>query len=128
MSHTRIAGGRDDAAAIEAMKRKATSNVAECFAPIENTLLKSPWAMGTQYTICARICSRSLPGSKGDRHDRTAVRYGAPQTNVGALYSPKGRGGRRHADFLSRGVPAAVISNGANPPNDLGRRKELGIL
>ena len=42
----------DDPAAIEAMKRKVPSNVTECFALIERKLLKGPWVMGDNYTIC----------------------------------------------------------------------------
>ena len=50
----RMRGARwvDDAASIEAMKRKVSSNVTECFALIELKLLKGPWVMGDQYTIC----------------------------------------------------------------------------
>jgi glutathione S-transferase len=50
----RMRGARwaDDAAAIEAMKRKVSSNVMECFALIEQKFLKGPWVMGDQYTIC----------------------------------------------------------------------------
>jgi glutathione S-transferase len=42
----------DDPAAIEAMKRKVPSSVTECFALIEHKLLKGPWVMGNDYTIC----------------------------------------------------------------------------
>lgn len=49
MRGTRWADGAD---AIEAMKRKAPSNVTECFALIEHKLLKGPWVMGERYTIC----------------------------------------------------------------------------
>jgi glutathione S-transferase len=42
----------DDAAAIEAMKRKVPQTMTECFALIENKLLKGPWVIGEQYTIC----------------------------------------------------------------------------
>jgi glutathione S-transferase len=42
----------DDAAAIEAMKRKVPSNVTECFELIEHKLMKGPGVMGDQYTIC----------------------------------------------------------------------------
>ena len=42
----------DDAAAIEAMKRKVSSNVTECFELIEHKFMKGPWVMGDKYTIC----------------------------------------------------------------------------
>ena len=42
----------DDAAAIEAMKRKVPASVTECFELIEHKLMKGPWVMGDQYTIC----------------------------------------------------------------------------
>ena len=41
-----------DAAAIEAMKQKVASNMTECFELIEHKLLKGPWVMGEQYTVC----------------------------------------------------------------------------
>jgi glutathione S-transferase len=42
----------DDAAAIEAMKRKVPSTMMECFELIEKKLLKGPWVMGERYTVC----------------------------------------------------------------------------
>ena len=42
----------DDAAAIEAMKRKVPATMAECAELIEGKLLKGRWVMGEQYTIC----------------------------------------------------------------------------
>jgi glutathione S-transferase len=42
----------DDPGAIEAMKRKVPSTVTECFALIEDKLLRGPWVMGDRYTIC----------------------------------------------------------------------------
>ncbi|MGH7059295.1 MAG: glutathione S-transferase family protein [Stellaceae bacterium] len=41
----------DDTGAIEAMKRKVTANVAQCFALIERELLRGPWVIGDRYTI-----------------------------------------------------------------------------
>jgi glutathione S-transferase len=55
MSRMRMAGGArgaDDAAAIEAMKRKVPATMTECFELIERKLLKGPWVMGEQYTSC----------------------------------------------------------------------------
>ena len=42
----------DDPAAIDAMQRKVPATMTECFALIENKLLKGPWVMGERYTIC----------------------------------------------------------------------------
>lgn len=42
----------DDAAAIEAMKRKVPQTMLEAFGLIENEFLRGPWVMGEQYTIC----------------------------------------------------------------------------
>lgn len=42
----------DDAAAIEAMKRKVPASMSECFAVIEREMLRGPWVMGEAYTIC----------------------------------------------------------------------------
>jgi glutathione S-transferase len=42
----------DDPAAIEAMKRKVPQSVGECFEVIEREMLRGPWVMGGQYTIC----------------------------------------------------------------------------
>ncbi len=41
----------DDAAAIETMKAKVTSNMTDCAALIESEYLRTPWVMGTQYTV-----------------------------------------------------------------------------
>jgi len=42
----------DDAAAIEAMKRKVPASMTECAELIEHKFLKGPWVMGERYTIC----------------------------------------------------------------------------
>ena len=34
------------------MKRKLAANMAACFALIEDGMLRGPWVMGEQYTIC----------------------------------------------------------------------------
>ena len=41
----------DDDAAIEAMKRKVPSNIADCFGLIEQSMFTGPWVMGGEYTI-----------------------------------------------------------------------------
>ena len=49
----RVRGYRwvDDAAAIEAMKRKVASNIADCFGLIEQSMFAAPWVLGSQYSI-----------------------------------------------------------------------------
>lgn len=42
----------DDAAAIEAMKRKVPQSVGEAYALIENGMVQGPWVMGGRYTLC----------------------------------------------------------------------------
>jgi len=42
----------DDAAAIEAMRRKVPQSVGECFDLIERELFAGPWVMGGVYSIC----------------------------------------------------------------------------
>jgi len=42
----------DDESAIAAMQRKVPDSVAACYALIERDMLKGPWVMGEQYTIC----------------------------------------------------------------------------
>jgi glutathione S-transferase len=38
--------------AIEAMKAKVPRSVGECFELIESEMLRGPWVMGADYTIC----------------------------------------------------------------------------
>lgn len=42
----------DDAAAIEAMKKKVPQNMSDCFALIEADMLTGPWVMGESYGVC----------------------------------------------------------------------------
>jgi glutathione S-transferase len=42
----------DDAGAIVAMKQKVPATMTECAELIERKMLKGPWVMGEQYTIC----------------------------------------------------------------------------
>ncbi|MFO1029244.1 MAG: glutathione S-transferase [Acetobacteraceae bacterium] len=42
----------DDAAAIEAMKRKVPETMGACFDLIEAEMIRGPWVMGEAYTIC----------------------------------------------------------------------------
>jgi len=63
----------DDAAAIEAMKRKVPSNVTECFELIEHKLIKGPWVMGEKYTICDPYLFTIASWIEGDGVDTTKV-------------------------------------------------------
>lgn len=49
----KIRGNRwaDDAAAIEAMKKKVPQTMSECFRLIENDMLLTPWVLGTEYSV-----------------------------------------------------------------------------
>lgn len=42
----------DDPATIDALKKKVTQNVADCFALIEAEMLIGPWVMGEAYGVC----------------------------------------------------------------------------
>jgi glutathione S-transferase len=42
----------DDAATIEGMKKSVPQRVGECFQLIEREMLKGPWVMGKDYTVC----------------------------------------------------------------------------
>ena len=49
-------GGRgtrwaDDPVALEAMKKKVTQNMADCFALIEREMVRGPWVLGETYSI-----------------------------------------------------------------------------
>lgn len=50
----RLRGSRwaDDAAAIEAMKKKVPQSVGDCFELIEREMFAGPWVMGDNYSIC----------------------------------------------------------------------------
>jgi glutathione S-transferase len=50
----RLRGSRwaDDAAAIEAMKKKVPQSVGDCFDLIEREMFAGPWVMGGDYSIC----------------------------------------------------------------------------
>jgi glutathione S-transferase len=63
----------DDAAAIEAMKRKVPSSVTECFDLIEHKLIKGPWVMGDKYTICDPYLFTIASWIEGDGVDTTKV-------------------------------------------------------
>ena len=57
----------DDAAAMEAMKKKVPQTVGDCFAMIENEMFEGPWVIGSQYRLPMRICTRWRRGWSSDR-------------------------------------------------------------
>ena len=42
----------DDPAVIEALKKKVTQNMGDCFSLIETDMLADPWVMGEAYSVC----------------------------------------------------------------------------
>jgi glutathione S-transferase len=71
----------DDAAAIEAMKRKVPATMTECFELIERKLLKGPWVMGEHYTICDPYLFTG-PGSKATGSTRPRCRASSSTANA----------------------------------------------
>jgi glutathione S-transferase len=63
----------DDAAAIEAMKRKVPASMTECFQLIEHKLLQGPWVMGERYTICDPYLFTIASWIEGDGVDTAKV-------------------------------------------------------
>jgi glutathione S-transferase len=63
----------DDAAAIEATKRKVPTTMAECFELIEHKLLKGPWVMGERYSICDPYLFTIGSWIEGDGVDTTTL-------------------------------------------------------
>lgn len=58
-----------ETAAIEAMQRRVPSSMTQCFELIEHGMLKGPWVMGSDYTICdpyLYTLSMWLEGDKAD--------------------------------------------------------------
>ena len=62
----------DDEAAIAAMAAKVPQSVGECFDLINGTMIKGPWVLGDQYSICDPYLftlTGWLPGDGIDRAD-----------------------------------------------------------
>lgn len=64
----------DDGPAIEAMKRKVPATMSDCFSLIENKLLRGPWVMGEQYTICDPYLFTIASWLEGDGVDTGKLR------------------------------------------------------
>jgi glutathione S-transferase len=59
----------DDPAAIESMKKKVPQSVGECFQLIEREMLKGPWVMGADYSICDMYLFTLAQWLEGDSVD-----------------------------------------------------------
>ena len=55
------------------MKRKVPATMTECFALIERKLLKGPWVMGEQYTVCDPYLFTIATWIEGDGVDTTEL-------------------------------------------------------
>ena len=78
------------------MKRKVPETMAAAFALIERDMLKGPWVMGEQYTVCDPYLF-TISGLAGGRRRRScdaAEGGGSPQADVGAAGGAEGAGGR----------------------------------
>jgi len=71
----RMRGSRwvDDAAAIEAMQRKAPQSISDAFPLIEDGMLEGPWVMGERYTICDPYIFTLAQWLEGDGVDLTRL-------------------------------------------------------
>ena len=78
------------------MKRKVPETMAACFALIERDMLKGPWVMGEQYTVCDPYLFTigGLAGRRRRRSRDAAEGGGSPQADVGAAGGAEGAGGR----------------------------------
>lgn len=67
----RVRGARwaDDAAAIDAMKRKAAQNMGDCFEQIEREMLQGPWVLGQRFSVCDLYLFTLAKWLKGDGVD-----------------------------------------------------------
>jgi glutathione S-transferase len=59
----------DDEAAQAAMKAKVPQNMADCFEYIERDLMRGPWVMGEQFTVCDPYLFTVAGWLKGDGVD-----------------------------------------------------------
>jgi glutathione S-transferase len=91
----------DDAAAIEAMKRKVSATMTECAELIEQKFLKGPWVMGEQYTVCDPYLFTIGSWFEGDEVDTTKL--------PGIL-------GHRHRMLARAAVQKAVSAEGSHIP------------
>jgi glutathione S-transferase len=84
------------------MKRKVPTTMTECFELIERKLLKGPWVMGEQYTICDPYLFTIGTWIEGDGVDTTKLPR-AMENRKCMLTHPavqKSRGDRRDPNLL----------------------------
>jgi glutathione S-transferase len=55
--------------AIAAMQRKVTQNITDCFSLIETTMLKGPWVLGADYSVCDAYLFTVSQWMEGDSVD-----------------------------------------------------------
>ena len=84
------------------MKRKVPETMAASFALIERDMLKGPWVMGEQYTVCDPYLFTigALARGRRRRSCDAAEGGGSPQADVGAAGGAEGAGGREGAEQL----------------------------
>lgn len=76
----------DDPAAWEAMKKKVPQSVGECFQLIERDMLKGPWVMGKDLSICDFYLFTLAQWLEGDGVDLTKIpKVLEHRARVGAL-------------------------------------------
>ena len=76
------------------MKRKVWATMTECFELIDRKLLKGPWVMGEQYTICdPRMAAGYSAGTKGQSWGISSI-----SASVGQIC---GRNGHNNQGFTS---------------------------
>lgn len=63
----------DDPAAIEAMKAKVPQSVGECFDLINREMIKGPWVLGEDYSICDPYLFTLTRWLESDGIDRTTL-------------------------------------------------------
>ena len=99
------------------MKRKVPETMAASFALIERDMLKGPWVMGEQYTVCdPYLFTIAALARRRRRRSRDAAEGGgSPQADVGAAGGAEGAWSttRRRIQLVGwakRSVPTIVIT------------------
>ena len=92
------------------MKRKVPETMAASFALIERDMLKGPWVMGEQYTICDPYLFTIAALARGRRRRScdAAEGGGSSQADVGAAGGAEGAGGREELEAHVRRAAGAM--------------------
>ena len=98
------------------MKRKVPETMAACFALIERDMLKGPWVMGEQYTICDPYLYTISGWLEGDGVDLAKLPEGrrASQADGGPV-RPYRRWCRKRRRWRRRASLARSDSDASNP-------------